>query len=352
MAPKVYKKRPAAKRPVAKRSPYKPKSAAPRRAALKSQAPRRSANSNTIVKQQNLGQQTENKCLLDAGLPDSRAKILKAVSPMCHYVNTGNGRVTTEGYNGRQAWGYTGISEITDLNNIGTFLGLENIPNSLTRSPPATYLLHKAEHNLKFSNVGQATCRLTIIHCRAKRDIYASMNYTSPNNDIYPWGTVVEAVQQGIESSNSGPLTSGLRYLIPGNDETESPIFNKYFKKMKTTEVYLAVGGAHTLSTYVTYDKVLDASVYGNSDLASALGITDFLLFKAEGQTGVIAEGEVPTIAPCQLAYTQNWDYSFVQVQNARRLGVTADPLGSTADVVNVISGSTGSGLSATGLLA
>lgn len=349
MAPKVFKKK-----APAKRSPFKPKSAAPRRMAPKGvrQNPRvPKALGGTIIKQQNLGQQTVNKVLLNAGLPDSRAKILKAVSPMCHFVNTGNGRITTEGFNGRQAWAYTQISDMTDLNNIGTFLSLETVEVTLPRSAPATYLLHKAEHNLKFSNVGQATCRLTIYHCRAKRDIYTTMNYTSPNNDVYAWGDIVESVQQGIEAANGGPLTSGSRYLIPGMDETESPIFNKYFKKMKTTEVYLAVGGAHTLQTHVTYDKVLDASVYSNSNLASALGITDFLLFKAEGQTGVIDEGQVPTIAPCQIAYTQNWDYSFLQVQNARRLQVVSDAITSTSAAVDVISGSTGSGVTATGLV-
>lgn len=344
MAPKIFKKRPAKKPAAAKRPAVK---RAPRAPAAKPRA----GSSLVIVKQQNLGQQTSNKVSLNAGKPDSRAKILKAVSPMCHYVNTGNGTITTEGYNGRQAWAYTQAADITDLQNIGTFLSLNNVPSSLQRAPPASFLLHSCEHNLKFSNVGQATVRLTVMHCRAKRDIYKTMDYTSPNADVYEWGTIVDAVQQGIEATNAGAVAGGVRYLIPGNDETESPIFNKYFKKMKTTQVYLAVGGAHTLSSHFSYDKVLDASVYGNGNLASALGITDFFLFKAEGQTGVITDGDVPTIAPCQIAFTQNWDYSFLQVQNARRLATVSDPIESTTDVVNVISASTGSGVAATGLI-
>lgn len=345
MPPKVQRMRKAPAKKV-----YK-KKAAPRRAPAAKRAAPKSA-SNTVVRQQNLGQQTENKVVLYHGLPDTRAKILKAVSPMCHYVNTGNGTITTDGYNGRQAWAYTQAADVTDLQNIGTFLALNNVNAAQTRAPPATFLLHRCEHNLKFSNVGQATVRLSIFHCRAKRDIYSKMNYTSPNNDIYEWGSIVEAVQQGIESSSAGPVETGVRYLIPGNDETESPIFNKYFKKMKTTQVFLAVGGTHTLSTNFMYDKVLDASVYGNGELAGVLGITDFFLFKAEGQTGVITEGQIPTIAPCQIALTQNWDYSFLQVQNARRLATVTDPIEATTDVVNVISGSTGSGVTATGLIA
>ena len=306
------------------------------------------------MRQQNLGQQTENKVALSHGRPDSRSAIMKAVSPLCHLIDTGSGTLTTEGANGRQAWGYAQIAGVQDLLDIGTYLALNN-PTAAHRNPPASYLLSKCEHNLKFSNVGQGNVRLTIIHCRAKRDIFVNMNYTDPTSNQYQWGTIVEAVQQGVEAAAGGPTTSGSRFLIPGVDETESPIFTKYFSKVKTTEVFLSVGGTHTLKTHVNYDRVMDASVYGNSQLDSVLDATDYLLFKAEGQTGIIGTGEeirTVTIAPCQLAYTQNWDYSFVQVQNARKYLQVTDPIESNADVVNVISASTGSGTTTVGLIA
>lgn len=306
------------------------------------------------IRQQNLGQQTENKANLSHGRPDSRSKIMKAVSPLCHYVDTGSGTVTTEGFNGRQAWGYTQIASVQDLLDIGTYLALNN-PIAAAKNPPAAYLLNKCEHKLKFANVGQANVRLTIIHCRAKRDIFVNMNYVDPNNNTYQWGTIVEAIQQGVEAAAGGPTATGVRYLVPGVDETESPIFTKYFSKIKTTEVFLSVGGTHTLTTHVNYDRVMDASVYGNSQLESIMGASDYLLFKAEGQTGitgVLGQSEVGvSIAPCQLAYTQNWDYSFVQVQNARKYLAVTDPIESTAAPVTVISGSTGSGVLSTGLI-
>jgi len=330
---------PAKSKPVYKRRAFRPKRALPR--------------SKAIVRQQNLGQQTDNKVSLSHGRPDSRAAVMKAVSPVCHFVNTGSGTVTTDTVNGRQAWGYSQIAGIGDLNDIGTYLALNN-PTAAHKNPPAAYLLTKCEHNLKFSNVGQGNVRLTIMHCRAKRDIFLNMNYVDPTNNSYSWGTIVDAVQQGVEAAAGGPTATGTRYLIPGVDETESPIFNKYFAKVKTTEVFLAVGGTHTLNTHVRYERVLDASVYGNSNLDSVMDATDYLLFKAEGQTGIIGTGEEErrvTIAQCQLAYTQNWDYSFVQVQNARKYLQVIDPITATAEVVNIISGSTGSGLTATGLI-
>ena len=353
MPPKMNRKprraRPAGRRPV-RRAP-----AGARRGGRRPRAARRGPfNALISIRQQNLGQQTANKVLLNAGLPDSRAKILKQISPLCHYINTGSGTLTTSGENGRQAWGYAQIAETQTLQNIGTFLSLNTVSAALGRDPLATYLLHKCEHNLKVSNVGQGTVRLTIMHIRAKRDIYNAMVYTSPDGNVYPWGTPVDSIQQGVSASLSGPLTGDVRYLIPGVDETESAIFNKYFKKVKTTQVFMAVGGAHTLTTHVVYDKVLDASVYGNDNASSVMGITDFLLFKAEGQTGVTGTGEevrTITIAPCQLAYTQNWDYSMVQVQNARRFNTIEDPIESNDTVVNVISGSTGAGTTTVGLI-
>ena len=309
------------------------------------------------MRQQNLGQQTDSKVMLSHGRPDSRAAIMKAVSPLCHFITNGAGAITTQGVTGRQAWGYVQLAGVGDLNDIGTYITLNNVPGvglASFRNPPSAYLLNKLEHNLKFSNFGQATTRLTVIHCRAKRDIYANMNYTDPTGNQYTWSSIVDAVQQGVEASAGGPITGGVRYYIPGVDETESPIFNKYFSKVKTTEIFLSVGGTHTLTTHVSYDRYLDASVYGNSNLESVDNATDFLLFKAEGQTSVIGTGEEPrviTIASTQIGYTQNWDYSFVQVQNARKYLADSDAIGAVAMPSNVISASTGTGVQDVGLI-
>jgi len=352
--------------PKAKRS-YKPRKSAPKaKKAYKPKAKggrkpmaRRAVGdvSKTTIRQQNLGQQTDSKVTHRMGRPDSRSFVLKQVSPACHYIHTDRGTITTNGYTGRQAWSYAMLADTADLNEIGTQLnintfGAGSAPGGVNLlKPPSSYLLTKLQHKMKFSNVGQATCRLSIIHLRAKRDLYNTMSYTDPNSNTYVWSSPVDAVQQGVASAVGGVISGDVNFLIPGVDETESPIFNKYFSKVKTTEVFLAVGGTHSLTTDVYYDRVLDASVYGNGSLNGVLGVTEFLLFKCEGQTGIDLVTANPQIAQCQVAFTQNWDYSFVQVQNARRWVAVQDAIESNAHNVNIISASTGTGLPAQGLI-
>jgi len=355
MPPKRSTKPRKAYAPKAKKA-YKPKA----KGGRKPKARRAFGGaSKTVVRQQNLGQQTDNKVSHSMGRPDSRAAIMKAVSPACHYVNTGLGNISTQGSNGRQAWAYSMLSSVEDLAEIGAQLSFNNIGTPSQAGPPATYLLTKLEHKIKFANISQANCRLSVIHCRAKRDMYNEMSYTSPSAATYTWSSIVDAVQQGIAAAFNGPTTGSVEYLIPGMDETESPIFNRYFQKVKTTEVFLAVGGTHTLQTNISYDRVLDASIYGNDSLNAVLGVSEFLLFKCEGQTGVrfpdpldpVPATGIVTIAPCQVAFTQNWDYSLVQVANSRHFGVVFDPISANGAPAQVISGSTGSGVVANGLM-
>lgn len=338
LPPRKYKKR-----------VFKPKAKAARKPAPKRTAPKKRTSSVLTIRQQNLGQQTESKMVLRAGRPDSRAPIFKAVGTMNHYVDTAASSISTGGFNGRQAWDQLEISTNADLAEIGLLLAPRQADS---QAPPARYLLHNVVHNTKFSNVGQATCRLQIIHVRAKRDLYKSMNYTSPNGFSYNWdGRPLSAVQQGVEAAATGALTGGVRFLIPGVDETESPIFNSYFKVVKRTNVLLAVGGTHRLETCVSYDRVMDASVYDNDNMRAVLGVSDFLLFKAEGQTGVIQDSTTVSIAPCQIAYTQNWDYSFIQIANSKQFLDVFDPITATGARVAVISAATGSGVDAIGLI-
>lgn len=342
--------------PPRKKAPAKRRAAPKKSAAKRKPAPKRKVQKKslalTTIRQQNLGQQTESKVSLRAGRPDSRAAMMKAVSTVAHYVDTGSGIISTEGSNGRQAWQQTSISSQVDLQEMAVLMVPRTQPGS--QVPPARYLLQKCHHVAKFSNVGQATVRLHIMHVRAKRDLYKTMDYTTPNGFIYSWdGTPGTAVQQGISAAGTGPLSGGLTWLVPGVDETESPIFNSYFNVIKRTTVLLAIGGTHRLDTHVAYDRVLDATVYGNEASSGISGVTDFLLFKAEGQTGVITTEDPPrvTIAPCQVVYTENWDYSYTQLSNARQFLDTFDPITSDANVVQVISASTGSGLNAVGLV-
>jgi len=288
------------------------------------------------------------------GRPDSRAPILKAVGVPNQFVDTAPGSLTTLGVSGRQAWAYELISGVADLQSIGNTLAPNNGGSEI---PPARYLLQTCQHNMKFSNVGQGTVKLTILHLRQKRDLYTTMTYTAPTGAVYPFnGNPTDCVRQGIQAAIAGATTGGVAYLIPGVDESESPIFNAYFGVVKKTEVLLAVGGTHKLTTNVKYDRVLDASVYGNDFLVGMLGVSDWILMKAEGQSGVTGSTLDPpsqdiTIAPCQIVYTQNWDYKFTQVANSKRFLRIDDPIGAASVPVNIVSGATGSGVTATGLI-
>jgi len=337
----------APKRPARKSAPKKKMAKKPKAKASR----RKVANSSTAIRQQNLGQQTESSVVLRHGRPDSRASVMRAVSARNQYVYQTSSRLTTSGATGRQAWGFQPIANTGDLATIGNQLAQRLYG---TQAPPARYLLENCKVNLKFSNVGQANVKLTILHVRAKRDIYADMEYTSPSAVTYLWngGDPITAIQQGVAAATAGSNTGSVAYLIPGIDETESPIFRSYYNVIKRTEIFLSVGGTHKLTTNCFYDRVLDASVYANVSMTDAFGITDQLIFKAEGQTGVLRdEDQTMTISPCQLGYTIDYDYSFCQVAPARQALAVADLIGSTSTVVDVISGSTGSGVTATGLV-
>lgn len=344
--------------PLRKKAPAKrraaPKKVA-RKPASKRTAPKKRVTSKTTIRQQNLGQQTESSVTLYHGKPDSRAPILKAVGMSNQYVYTSSNYISTAGINNRNAWAQTKIAKLGDLQTIGQILAPRNADDA-NQLPPARYLLESCEHNCKISNVGQANVRLQIMYVRAKRDLYQTMNYTSPDGFAYEWdGTPLTAVQQGVEAAASGPRVNGSRWYIPGIDATESPIFKSYFSVLKRTDVLLAVGGTHTLHNKMFYNRVLDGSIYGqNETMVGVMGVTDYLLFKAEGQTGIIAafEGNPArvTTAQCQIALTENHDYKFLQIANSKSYLDTADPLTASTEVVNVISGSTGSGVQAVGL--
>jgi len=345
------RRRPARRARPAGRRPDPRAPAGARRGGRRPGAARRAAPKNVTVRQQNLGQQTESTVVLKHGRPDSRASVMKAVGTPNQWVYTASDTISTVGIPGRQAWNWTSIADVPDLMSIGDFLA----PRAAgSQTPPARYLLNKCQHNMKISNLGQANVKLTLFHIRNKRDVYTNMDYISPSGFTYSWnGTPTDAVRQGVQAANQGPTTGGVGYLIPGVDETESPIFNAYYSVIKKTEVLLAVGGTHKLTTNLHYDRVMDASVYGNSELSAIMGVTDYILMKAEGQTGVENDGVGPrvTIAQCQIGYTENFDYTFIQVQNAKRFLDINDNITAVGGTVTVISGSTGAGVSAVGLI-
>lgn len=344
-APKrVYKRK--AKKAPARKTPAKRGS----KAGARKPRARRSSPIKEVIRQQTLGQQTRSFCNMRAGKPDSRAKMMKAVGTPQNFITNSSDRISTEGIAGRQCWNDSRIADTLDLKSIGTYLAQNNAQNANTA--PARYLLENVKHRVSFSNAGQANTKLTIYHCTARRDLYTSMNYVSPNSTVYPWvgDAPINAVQQGISAASGGVTVGSTAYFIPGMLPYESQIFNTHFRVHKETEVMLAIGGSHTLETNKSFNKVVDATVYGNNLQAAMFGITEFLLYRVEGQTGVEDDASV-TVAQSQVVYVESWDYRFTQLQTAPKNLNYIDIVEADENPVYVISASTGSSVEATGTI-
>jgi len=305
-----------------------------------------------VIRQQNLGQQTRSVCLLRAGRPDARAKIFKAVGAASNYVRTFTGPLTTSGVSGRQCWASLVMAPTTDLFEINERLAGRGSGTTFSNDAPTRYLLENCKQKLNISNVGQAATKVTFYHCTAKRDLYAVMDFTSLTGGQYSWAGIFpdNAVQQGVSAATNGPLSGSTSFYIPGVLPYESQIFNQYFKVHKETEVLLAVGGSHHIETNKSFDRLLDATVFGNTEMAAILGVSEFILMRAEGQTGVQENGDI-TVAQTQIVYTCSNNYRFTQVQMSEKFLATQDNITADADAVNVISGATGDQVSATGLI-
>lgn len=112
----------------------------------------------------------------------------------------------------------------------------------------------------------------------------------------------------------------------------------------------LAIGGTHLVETNKSYDRVIDATVYKNGEMVSILGLTEFILMRAEGQTGVQDNSDI-TVAQTQIVYTYSNNYRFAQVQQSEKFLVLDDNITADTDAVNVISAATGASVTATGLI-
>lgn len=330
---------------------FKPKSRKPMARRPKAGKRKYKSASKESIRQQNLGQQTRQTCLLNAGRPDTRAKIMKAVGTTCNYITNGKGAITTEGINGRQAWDDSVMANTDDMNAISVQLAGRS--GVLSAKPPARFLLENIKHRVQFTNASQANVKLAIYHCTARRDIYGTNTYTSPNGTTYGWSgySLANVVQQGVAAAVSGPTSGSSSHFIPGVLPYESQIFNQYFKVHKESEIMLAIGGTHTLETNKRVDRVLDATHYANSEKVAMLGITEYLLFRIEGQAGLTDVGGVVTVTPSQVIYTETWDYSFCQLESAVKFMFANDNIEANDAQVNVISGSTGGIVPAEGLL-
>lgn len=296
-----------------------------------------------------LGGQTQSLVRLSAGKPDSRAYIMKAVVPPNHRTFTSSSYVTTSLLAGRQAWGNTTLAGQSQLQGIATQLS----QTGTNIVDPARYLLENVKHTVNISNFSQSPCKLFIYHIKTKRDTYDSMNFTSSSGLVYPWqGGPQTAIQMGIAcTSGEAPSPSPVLYLVPNILPTESPIFNKYFEIQKETQIMMSQGATHLLTTNKRFDRVMDASVYGNTDMFALQGITEFVLYRAVGVTGYdAANPSVNTLSAVQIGLYETFEFTFRQVLQATQTAQILDTVGATASVLQVQSAATGGGSAAVGL--
>lgn len=305
-----------------------------------------------VIRQQNLGQQTRSFCNLRGANPDANAKIYKAVGAASNFIRTLTGDISTGGISGRQCWASLQMGAVNELVFINNQLAQRGSGAGTAFDAPTRYLLESCKQRVNISNVGQAATKLHIYHCTAKRDLYTSMDYVSLTSGNYGWagGFPDNAVQQGVSAAVNGPTSGSTTYFVPGTLPYESQIFNQFFRVHKETEVMLAVGGTHLIETNKTFDRVLDLTVIGNSNMTSILGLSEFILIRAEGQTGVQENNDI-TVAQTQVAYTYSNNYRFTQVQMSEKFLLFEDNITADADPVSVISGATGGAVAATGLI-
>lgn len=363
MAPKrAAPKRVAPKRKVASKAKAKPV-AGPRRAPAR----RGAGTSGYKVAQQILGQQTENRIVLASHKPDSRARIIRAVSGLSHHVTTESFDVTV-GSTGLTAWGWTAFSNQQTLQNMAYSIATQQsngaVPagsvGGLNQSQPIRYLLENVTATYDFINRSQAAAKMKIYFCSAKQDLYQEgMTYYSQRGISYDWdGAPITAIAQGVAAA--GNLASGnSAYLNPGIVPFSSPLFTQYFRVTREMEINFAVGGTHKLILNKHYDKMLDATHYANAALRGLNGVTEYLVFQLVGQAAVQTVQSSPgpppvyvssvTTAPPSVSCVETLNYryrvppaSFTTTDTSNALGQDA-----LASQTTVISGAIGSGTTA-----
>jgi len=274
-----------------------------------------------VVRQEALGQATENKISLLPHKPDSRARYIKAVSVPSHYISQTNYSIDS-GTSGINACSLTYFAAQTALSVIAGKLQGTVGPNVAGVSqivPPARFLLENFHGTYTFTNRSSAPVSLKIYVLTSKRDSWSGtppdqMTYNSPNGQSFRWdGGPVTAFQQGIYAGEGGTGTN--EWLLPGVVPTQSDIFNQYFKIEREVEIEMAQGGTHRMEINKHFDKVCDASVYGNTPLVGIKGLTHFLMFLATGVPVFDTVSASMTTAPVEIGvietnayrYTQSW---------------------------------------------
>lgn len=167
--------------------------------------------------------------------------------------------------------------------------GSTQLSNSVAR-----FVLQSIRATHTIANQSNVPVLLKIYDIACRRDTQNVMDYTSPNGSIFNWnGSPGTAWDIGLNAASDTVIPPAVDYSSQyGVVPTGSAVFNKYFKITKQTTVELATGGIHRHSFSRTYNRLMDASVYGMTDGYGIVGITDFQLVVLAGTPVTLLGGD------------------------------------------------------------
>jgi len=172
------------------------------------------------------------------------------------------------------------------------------IPNGATPGPQvARYVLEHVRYNHAIMNDCSAPVQIKIYDIELRRDLNTAMNYSSPTGSNYLWTGAEGAWDAGLQAAQG--FVSGAspnQRFIYGAVPTESAVFNAYFRIAKQTTVNLAVGGLHRHVYNRQYNRLLDASVYGNTYANGFQGLTHWQMVVLVPPPGSLVAGSGATI--------------------------------------------------------
>jgi len=312
---------------------------------------RGAAKHKEIIKQESLGQQTENKLSFKVGRPDKRSRMMKAVGASSYYLKTNNYVLSSAGAGIQNCYTFINCDQIM-LSNLANQMA--NVLGYATSTQPQRYLLENTHQRYTFSNNSTAPCRLKVFFIKNKRDTWYpesanaadKMVYTTPLGVNYTWdGTPQGAFDVGLEAEANIPPGTTFPSTLVGNVPTQSKLFNDYFSIEREVEVEMATGGTHQLEWHRSIDKVCDASVYSNSNYIGIKGLTQWVMTVSYGAPVVITAGtdiHKMTTAQVQLGVIGLQNYKYTQLQSAlTTINLFSDvPIAANADTSTINSGS------------
>jgi len=322
---RVNRKKPVAKRPAKKTTSAK-----------------------VIVRQQNLGQQTESRQLVKPLFSDPRAKVVKAMMLPSFFENSISDRIDAP-TSGLQTWGFATLANQATLagisDNLQQNLGLSANPGV------SRYLLESATTDIGFSNLSTAPCTLNIYTCSVKRDTWFppissadQMTFVNSAGVKYYWdGQPVSAIREGLNAAAGYTPGVNLALFNVASVPSQSRIFKDYFKVSKTQTIHLAQGGNHMFRMTRKYDRFVDGSVIKNQSLVGVAGITEFIVYSVVGSIGTDAVGNITTnLGHIGLMQTTKIRYSAALSNQSNLLESSALPATGSVSIVNPGSGGTG----------